>query len=199
MDELPASTSAATLERRLEKRATRQRRGMIFFALWILTWATLIGEGAIRYTNFLDVWKGYAVFALITSIPLLSIFGGAALLGRWIGGLKPFRAFKYWVAFVPPVAISLLVLVPPLLTRLDPSRRFEEMTGMALPADASIGTYESLRQGIDASVHFHIKGTPEAEALIQKHLEPIVGHEGGVWIACEPGKSGGLVVSYIWY
>lgn len=183
----------------LKKRASRQRRGMILLALWILTWMTLMGEGAIRYTNFNEVIKGYAIFTLITSVPFLSIFGGAALFGRWVGGFKWFRPHGYGIAFVPPLIISLVVLIPPLVTRLDPSRRFEALTGVELPAGASVVRYESLRQGIDASAHFHIDGPAEAKARIEKHLEPIAGDQSGVWIACETDKSGTLVVSYVWY
>ena len=183
----------------LRKRARRQRRGMILLALWIFTWMTLLGEGAIRYTNFNEVIKGYAIFTLITSVPFLSIVGGAAWFGRWVGGFKWFRPYKYWIAFVPPLIISLVVLIPPLVTRLDPSRRFEALTGMELPAGASVVGYESLRQGIDSSVLFNIDGPAEAKARIEKHLEPIAGDQSGVWIGCETDKSGTLVVSYVWY
>lgn len=41
-----------------------------------------------------------------------------------------------------------------------------------------------------------IQGPPEAKARIEKHLEPMIGDKGGVWIACETDKSGALVVSY---
>lgn len=186
-------------EQAIRKRARRQRRWMIFLGLWVLAWTTLLVEAAIRYTNFKDVMAAYAVFALITSVPLLAFFGGLALFGRWIAGFKPFRAHRYVVVFAPPVALSLLLVIPSLVTRLDPVRRFENLAGITLPAGVSIARYDCLWQGIDGTVSFRISGTPEALARIEEQLQPKIGDRGGVWVACEADKSGALVVSWISY
>ena len=155
-----------SFEEALIKRARRQRRWLIVGALWVMTWGTMILGDLIRYTEWQQSIPFSAIFSLITSPFLLGLFIlPIATIGRFIGNIHRLSPYRYHLTLGLPAIACFAVLVPSILSRVQPQRRFEAVTEVQFPSDAQVIDYTSTQYGLDSS--FTLKFVAPEASLIR--------------------------------
>jgi hypothetical protein len=127
---------ADPIERRFRRRAQNIRRAFWAGCLWLGTWLAMALEQALAWT---DMQQGFVngalmgiVFAPLAQIYLLPI----GLIGRALGSIGPLKPYRWWIGLGLPLALCFMAIIPRIHERIDPTRRFERITGVRFPADA---------------------------------------------------------------
>jgi hypothetical protein len=106
------------------------------------------------------------VFAPLAQIYLLPI----GLIGRAIGSISPLKPYRWWIGLGLPLALCFLPIIPRILDRIDPGRRFERFTGVRFPADArNLTTHHSGGMIADITAIYQFTCEPrETDRLVRE-------------------------------
>ena len=86
------------------------------------------------------------------------------MIGRFIGNIRRLSPYRYHLTLGLPAIACLAVLIPSILSRVQPQRRFEAVTEVQFPSDARVIDYTSTQYGLDSS--FSLKfSAPEASLI----------------------------------
>jgi hypothetical protein len=101
--------------------------------LWLIGWLGISAEQTAAWTVS---WQGFvngaaigvflSPFLLVALIPL-------GLVGWAIGSLKRLRPFRWWISLILPITISASMVIPRIMDRVCPARRFERFTKVRFP------------------------------------------------------------------
>jgi hypothetical protein len=113
------------------------RRGLAWLVrLWLLGWLGMCLDRAVAHTDVGEgVMSGLLLGVFLAPLQLLFLVPLAAI-GLLLGSWRPLRRWRRWLGLALPVAAILTSVVFGVKDRLEPGRRFERSTQVALPRDA---------------------------------------------------------------
>lgn len=168
---MPSSNTEDLHEQRLQNRARRQRRWLLVGALWIITWATLLVNDLILSTDPLANLLWFTVFDLIASAFLMVVILPLAMIGRLLGNLLPLRPYRDHLTIGLPLLLCIAAMIPTVLDRIHPQRRFEKVTDLRFPADARILDYHSENYGLDHAFVIEFSASEASLIRLLQQLE----------------------------
>lgn len=157
-----AEKEAFEFERRLRRKATRQRTVLAGMGLMIIGALFPLLNCFIVCTEFRQEWVAAGVFGLVISPFMALLLAVPAMLGARLGRIPGLERYGPFFVFAVPVIVMLALNVPSLITRLQPERRFERLAEAPLPAGMELTDYHSSNYLMDPTVIFYLRGTDAA-------------------------------------